>query len=125
MFLTTFRLCFLETSHFVTFERLHYLTSHNIAIKTASETGCGTVQGNFPKQALVFTCLQYKSFKNSVGKGEIAPNKQFLAPLAEGQQAIVMVLCPSCVHPAIRLSVRPSVCAPVNSSFKKLPLRNY
>ena len=32
----------------------------------------------FPKQALVFTCLQYKSFENSVGKGEIACNEQFL-----------------------------------------------
>ena len=32
----------------------------------------------FPKQALVFTCLQYKSFENTVGKGEIACNKQFL-----------------------------------------------
>ena len=28
----------------------------------------------FPKQALVFTCLQYKSFENTVGKGEIARN---------------------------------------------------
>ena len=26
----------------------------------------------FPKQALVFTCLQYKSFEITVGKGEIA-----------------------------------------------------
>ena len=32
----------------------------------------------FPKQALVFTCLQYKSFENAVGKGEIAPNEQLL-----------------------------------------------
>ena len=32
----------------------------------------------FPKQALVFTCLQYKSFENFVGKGEIARNEQFL-----------------------------------------------
>ena len=32
----------------------------------------------FPKQALVFTCLQYKSFQNTVGKGEIARNEQFL-----------------------------------------------
>ena len=31
-----------------------------------------------PKQALVFTCLQYKSFENTVGKGEIARNEQFL-----------------------------------------------
>ena len=26
----------------------------------------------FPKQALVFTCLQYKSFEITMGKGEIA-----------------------------------------------------
>ena len=32
----------------------------------------------FPKQALVFTCLQDKSFENTVGKGEIARNEQFL-----------------------------------------------
>ena len=32
----------------------------------------------FPKHALVFTCLQYKSFENTVGKEEIARNKQFL-----------------------------------------------
>ena len=31
-----------------------------------------------PKQALVFTCLQYKSFENSVEKGEIARKEQFL-----------------------------------------------
>ena len=32
----------------------------------------------FPKQAFVFMCLQYKSFENTVEKGEIACNKQFL-----------------------------------------------
>ena len=32
----------------------------------------------FPKQALDFTCLQYKSFENTAGKGEIARNEQFL-----------------------------------------------
>ena len=32
----------------------------------------------FPKQALVFMGLQYKSFENTEGKGEIARNKQFL-----------------------------------------------
>ena len=32
----------------------------------------------FPKQALVFTCLQYKSFENTADKGETARNKQFL-----------------------------------------------
>ena len=32
----------------------------------------------FPKQALIFTCLQFKPFENTVGKGEIARNEQFL-----------------------------------------------
>ena len=32
----------------------------------------------FPKQALVSTCLQYKPFENTAGKGEIARNEQFL-----------------------------------------------
>ena len=32
----------------------------------------------FPKQALVFTWLQYKSFENTVRKREIAQNEQFL-----------------------------------------------
>ena len=36
------------------------------------------------------------------------PNKTwFLAPLAEGQQAIVMALCPSCVRLSVRPCVRP------------------
>ena len=30
------------------------------------------------KQALVFRCLQYKPFQNTVGEGEIGCNKQFL-----------------------------------------------
>ena len=30
------------------------------------------------EQALVFTCLQSKSLENTVGKGEIARNNQFL-----------------------------------------------
>ena len=32
----------------------------------------------FPKQAQVFTCVQYKSFENTFGKEEIAHNEQFL-----------------------------------------------
>ena len=32
----------------------------------------------FPKQALVFTCLQYKPFENIVEKGEIVHYEQFL-----------------------------------------------
>ena len=40
-----------------------------------------TVQVNtkpFPKQALVFMYLLYKSFENTAGKGEIARKEQFL-----------------------------------------------
>ena len=33
---------------------------------------------NFPTQALVFTCLWYKSFENTLEKGEIARHEQFL-----------------------------------------------
>ena len=32
----------------------------------------------FPKQALVFTCLQHKSIENTAGKGEIARHEQIL-----------------------------------------------
>ena len=32
----------------------------------------------FPKQALAFTCLQYKSFENTTGTGAIALKEQFL-----------------------------------------------
>ena len=49
--------------------------------------------------------------------------KAFLAPLAESQRAIVMVLCPSCVRPSVCPSVCLCVCASVNTSFKKLFLR--
>ena len=55
-------------------------------------------------------------------KGTTACYKQlFLAPLAEDQGTIVMVLCPF----GVRLAVCPSMRASVNSSFKKLLLRNY
>ena len=50
---------------------------------------CVVMGQPFPKQALVFTCLQYKSFENTTGKGEIARNKQFL-------------LFPRCFLPTLR-----------------------
>ena len=52
-----------------------------------------------------------KRVGNTVGKGEIARNKQFLlfplflAPLAIGQRAYVMARCLSCVRPSVRLCV--------------------
>ena len=44
-----------------------------------------------------------KQVGNTVGKGEIALYEQFLAPLAIGQRAYVMVCCPSCVRPSVRV----------------------
>ena len=32
----------------------------------------------FPNKSLFYTCLQYKSFENTVGKRKIARNEQFL-----------------------------------------------
>ena len=46
----------------------------------------------FPKQALVFTCLQYDSFENTAGKGEIARNEQFLLFL----QCFLLIWSTSC-----------------------------
>ena len=37
-----------------------------------------TCTQSFRKQALVFSCLSYKSLGNTVGKGETAYNEQFL-----------------------------------------------
>ena len=33
---------------------------------------------SYPKHILVFTCLQYESFENTVGKEEIGHNEYFL-----------------------------------------------
>ena len=48
-----------------------------------------TTNEPFPKELLVFTCLQYKSFENTVGKGGIARYEQFL-------------LFPQCFLPILR-----------------------
>ena len=61
-----------------------------------------------------FLCKVVKC-SDCVAKGYM--KYSFLAPLAKGQRAIAMVLCSSCVCPSARLSI--------NSSFKKLLLRNY
>ena len=39
---------------------------------------CNPVLNPFPNKPWFFMCLQYKSFENTVGKGEIAQNEQFL-----------------------------------------------
>ena len=52
----------------------------NLGCTNASETQIknSDVSQHFPKQALVFTFLQDKSFENTVGKEDIARNEQFL-----------------------------------------------
>ena len=48
--------------------------AHNV-LYTNKETLCHSSNlSSFPTQALNFTCLQYKSFENTVGKGETAKN---------------------------------------------------
>ena len=78
---------------------------------------------------LWYFCRLYLSIIE-IGQFNPFPNKPwFLAPLAEGQRAIVMALCQSCMPASVRPSVCPCMCAwvlaSVNSSFKKLLLRNY
>ena len=50
----------------------------NILFKEAEDNNGNVAINPFPKQALVFTCLQCKSFENTAGKGEIACYEQFL-----------------------------------------------
>ena len=55
--------------NYVTCKCFLFLTSFNVSFDnglTLSQTSPG------------FTCLQYKSFENTLGKGEMARNKQFL-----------------------------------------------
>ena len=74
----------------------------------------------YPHFLLFPLCFQNSSFSRSL-KGRIVwkrvnsnidafnpfPNKPwFLAPLDEGQRAIVMALCPPCVRPFVRACVR-------------------
>ena len=54
-------------------EILVTIISHNI-----SSSSFTNFCEPFPKYALVFMCLQYKSYENTVGKEEIAHDKQLL-----------------------------------------------
>ena len=56
----------------------------------------------------ILNCLNdhFINIAKIVNKSEFDENS-FLAPLAEGQRAIVMALCPSCVRPSVRPCVRP------------------
>ena len=54
---------------------------------------------------------------NIVLKGENTYYEQFLAPLAEGQRAIVMALCLSCVRPSMSVYVHTCVHASVRKLF--------
>ena len=59
-----------------------------------------------PKQDLVLTCLQYKSFENSVGKVEIACNEQFL-------------LFPQCLLPVLRATLQLLSAASLNLGWSQ------
>ena len=61
----------------------HLSISHNVFTSQfhysrGKSAWCEKGVNAFPKQVLVFTCLQYKPFENTVGKGEIARIEQFL-----------------------------------------------
>ena len=49
-----------------------------LSLKVVEILHCVVKSYSFPKQSLVFTCLHYKSFESTVGKGEIARYEQFL-----------------------------------------------
>ena len=56
---------------------LHLFYRVQILPNWTSQEFCSLVNP-FPTQALVLTCLLYKSFETTVGKEEIARNEQFL-----------------------------------------------
>ena len=57
----------------------HHVTYRILSVIWIDWLSCGlTLLEPFPKQVLFFTCLQYKFVENTVGKGEIARNEQFL-----------------------------------------------
>ena len=50
----------------------HFLLRQQCFQKFIPQSHCVMKGKPFPKQTLVFMCLPYKSFENTVGKGEIA-----------------------------------------------------
>ena len=62
-------------------DRNHNFSYNEFVVCTCFQFGQGqdfVLRYHFPKQALVFSCLPYKSFENTLGKGEIACNEHFL-----------------------------------------------
>ena len=56
-----------------------WLLTHITVIETVISSERGMYHFNpFPNKPCFFTSLQYKSFENTVGKGEIARDEQFL-----------------------------------------------
>ena len=52
--------------------------SENTKLNHIADMSCSSEVKPFPKQTNVFMCLLYKSFENTVGKGDIARNEQCL-----------------------------------------------
>ena len=69
-----------DNRHFLLSSQSFYLfTEKRHDLSNNGANACNLSKSEpFPKQVLVFTCLQYKSFENTEGKGEIAHNEQFL-----------------------------------------------
>ena len=55
-----------------------WISQSKVALLSISKVKTLNDISPFLKKALVFMCLQYKSFENIVRKGEIAHNEQFL-----------------------------------------------
>ena len=60
------------------FSPIRTIFSKALSVKVLKSGDCMVKGKPFPKQALVFTCLQKKSVENTVRKEEIARNEQFL-----------------------------------------------
>ena len=71
------------------------------------------------EQVIKQTKLQFMDL-NPFSEGQPDHYERFLAPLAVGQRAYVMVRCPSCVRPSVRPSVRASVRPCVRPSVRAL-----
>ena len=69
-----------DVQYGIELDTLSYILHHIVGKVHRKMNACDCVvkRKPFPKQALVFACLQYKSFENTVGKGEIARYEQYL-----------------------------------------------
>ena len=65
------------TTRFNFFNHIYFLPANAFNLDQSKIMSSGK-ELTLNQQALVFTCMQYKFYENTVGKGEIARNEQFL-----------------------------------------------